>query len=186
MKKDDFEKKLYNLISIKRKEMLLKYDRILPTNELFLDRWDKAKMLKFGKNSNIYDSSIVMGDVKIGKNVWIGPFVILEGINGKIKIGDHCNISSGVQIMTHDSVKSVLTSGKGSFDKGNVTIGKNTYIGGLSIINKNVNIGKFCVIGANSFVNKNIPDYSIAFGSPVKIVGKVEIKKNKVDFIYFS
>ena len=34
-------------------------------------------------------------------------------------------------------------------------------------------VGKNSVIGANSFVNKDIPDYCIAVGSPAKIIKKL-------------
>ncbi|KRQ85773.1 Maltose O-acetyltransferase [Caloramator mitchellensis] len=167
-----------------RFEMKKKYNRVLPTNELLYDRWEKAKFLNCGEGTSIYDTSVIMGDVEIGKNVWVGPYTILEGINGKIKIGDFCHISSGVQIFTHNSVKYVLTSGQANFDKGDVIIGNNAYIGPATIIKHGVNIGNFCVIGANSFVNKNIPDYSIAFGTPIRIVGKIILKDGDIEFIY--
>ena len=47
-------------------------------------------------------------------------------------------------------------------------------------------IGKCSVIGSLSFVNSKIPPYSIAFGSPAKIVGKVIVKGKKVEFKYFE
>lgn len=173
-------------IEAKRKEMHEKWNRVLPTNELLFDRWEKGKLLNCGEGTTIYDSSVIMGNVEIGKNVWVGPFTVLEGIHGKLKIGDHCNISSGVQIFTHDSVKSVLTSGAQKFDVGDVEVGNNTYIGGMCIIAKGVCIGSYCVIGANSFVNKDIPSYSIAFGTPAKIVGKVVVNNNEVEYQYFK
>lgn len=172
-------------IEVKRKDMFEEWNRVLPTNELFFDRWEKAEFLNCGEGTTIYDSSVIMGNVEIGKNVWVGPFTVLEAINGRLKIGDHCNISSGVQIFTHDSVKSVLTSGKQGFEIGDVEIGNNTYIGGMSIVTKGVNIGDHCVIGANSMVNKDIPSYSIAYGTPVKVVGKVIIKDNNVEYKYY-
>ena len=45
----------------------------LPLADYFVDRWDKARLLGFGEGSSIYDSSLVIGDVKIGKNAWVGP-----------------------------------------------------------------------------------------------------------------
>ena len=43
------------------------------------------------------------------------------------------------------------------------------------MIGCNVSIGNHCVIGAHSFVNMDIPDNSIAAGTPAKIIGKVFI-----------
>lgn len=53
-----------------------------------------------------------------------------------------------------------------------VSIGDGSYIGINTVIVGNVKIGKHCVIGANSIVNKDIPDFCVAVGSPVKIVKK--------------
>lgn len=51
--------------------------------------------------------------------------------------------------------------------KGTVEIGEGSWIGeNVCIIG--AHIGRHCVIGANSIVTKNIPDYSIAVGTPAK------------------
>lgn len=181
---NDFESGFLDYLENKRNEMKQNFNRVLPTNELLFSRFDKAQYLKFGINSSIYDSSIVMGDVEVGDNVWVGTFTILEGLNGKLKIGNFISINAGVTIYTHDSTKYYVSGGKLPFDKGDVSIGDNTVIGTMSIIGCGISIGKHCVIGANSFVNKNIPDYSIAYGTPIKIVGKVVLTDHNVEYIY--
>lgn len=180
----EIDQEIEAYLSKKREIMLRDYHRILPSNELLFDRWEKAKLLNCGEHTSVYDSSIIMGDIRVGANVWIGPFTLIEGINGVVTIGDFCHISSGVQIVTHDSVEYVLTGGKAEFKKGDVHIGSHTYVGGMSIITKNVTIGHHCVIGANSLVNKDIPDYTIAYGTPIRIVGKVIIDEDKVRYEY--
>ena len=179
-----FEDNLQEYIQSKRAEMHAKYNRVLPTNELFYDRWQKAKDLKFGENSNIYDTSIVMGNVKVGKNVWIGPYTLLDGVKEEIEIGDWCTISTGVLIFTHDSTKYYLTSGKQNFQQGKVKIGNNTQIGSMSMISHGVTIGHHCVIGANSFVKSDIPDFSIAVGTPAKVIGRVVLENDDVRLEY--
>ena len=136
--------------------------------------------------SSVYDSSYVFGKVSIGKNTWIGPYTILDGSGGKLSIGEFCSISSGVQIYTHNTVKWALTKGKSDFEKKSVRIGDCCYIGPNSIIGMGSSIGKCSVIGSLSFVNSKTPPYSIAFGSPAKIVGKVIVKGKKVEFKYFE
>lgn len=59
---------------------------------------------------------------------------------------------------------------------GVVKIGENSKIYNNSVILPNVVIGKHCVIGANSVVNKDIPDYSVAVGSPAKVVKRYNFK----------
>lgn len=150
------------------------WNRVLPFNEEFTDRWEKAKYLGCGEGSSIYDSSVIIGTVKIGKHCWIGPFTLLDS-SGGLTIGDYCHISAGVQIYTHDTIKWVLTKGKQSYEKNQTTIGDCCHIGSMSIIVKGVKIGDHCVIGANSFVNKDIPSNSIAVGSHARIIGNVII-----------
>lgn len=58
----------------------------------------------------------------------------------------------------------------------NIIIGEGSWIGRNSVIVGNVHIGKHCVIGANSVVTKNIPDYSVAVGSPAKVIKKYNFK----------
>lgn len=181
-----FEKKFDKLLEERRKTMLQKWNRVLPSNELLFDRFQKASFLGGGEGSSVYDSAVIMGDVVLGKNVWIGPFCVIEAINATIEIGDFCNISSAVHIYSHDSINSVLTSGRAAFRKGMVKIGNNTYIGSQSVIASGVTIGAYCVIGANTFVNKDVEDYSIVVGSPGKKIGKVHIKDDDVDFVYFA
>tara|TARA_B100000586_G_scaffold219119_1_gene166118 strand:+ start:1043 stop:1624 length:582 start_codon:yes stop_codon:yes gene_type:complete len=183
---DQFYANLTSLYKKRRSETKKKWNRVLPFNELISDRWEKAQFLNGLSGSSVYDSSYVFGKVSIGKNTWIGPYTILDGSGGKLSIGEFCSISSGVQIYTHNTVKWALTKGKSDFEKKSVRIGNCCYIGPNSIIGMGSNIGKCSVIGSLSFVNSKIPPYSIAFGSPAKIVGKVIVKGKKVEFKYFE
>jgi acetyltransferase-like isoleucine patch superfamily enzyme len=165
-------------------EMSDEFHRVLPTGELLFNRFDKARYLNTGEDSSIYDSSIIMGDVKIGKNVWIGPNTILEGLNAPLVIGDYVSISAGVLIYTHDSTKHYVSGGKAPFLQGAVTIGSNTVIGSMAMIGCGVTIGNHCVIGALSMVTSNVPDYSIFGGIPAKSIGRVELIDDQVFFKY--
>lgn len=49
-------------------------------------------------------------------------------------------------------------------------IGNNVWIGGGAIIMPGVTIGDNVVIGAGSVVTKDIPDNSVAYGSPYRVV----------------
>jgi acetyltransferase-like isoleucine patch superfamily enzyme len=161
-----------------QKKVDCKWSRTLPFGDYVIDRWKKAKILGFGEGSSIYDSSLVIGDVKVGENTWIGPFTILDG-SGGLEIGSFCSISAGVQIYSHDTVKWALTGGKADYEYAPVRIGDCCYIGPLSIIASGVSIGDRCIIGANSLVNQDIPPGSIALGTPCQVKGKVTIDHNK-------
>lgn len=157
-----------------REEMYSQWDRVLPFCENFTNRWEKAKFLGFGEGTSVYDSSVIMGKVKVAENTWIGPFTILDGTGGGIEIGCNCSISAGVQIYTHDTVKRSLSGNRADPEFGGVSIGDDCYVGPMCIISRNVHIGNRSVICANSFVNSSCPENGIMAGNPAKIIGKVE------------
>lgn len=144
----------------------------LPTTELTNDRWERAKRLGFGKGTSIYDNSYVYGDVKVGENTWIGPLTLLDGSGGLV-IGGNCSIASGVQIYSHDTVKWAISGGVAQYEKSPTKIGDCCYIGPQSVIGKGVKIGNHCIVGACSFVDKDVPDYTVVAGCPAKVIGKV-------------
>jgi acetyltransferase-like isoleucine patch superfamily enzyme len=155
-------------------EMRDRWKRDLPAAELLSDRWERARRLGFGEGANIYESAYVYGDVSVGADTWIGPLVLLDGTGG-LTIGERCNISAGAQIYTHDTVQQVLTDGVAGIDRAPVSIGAACHIGPQTVIAKGVTIGDHTVIGACSYVNRDIPPYTVAVGVPCRPIGRVEI-----------
>ena len=157
---------LANQVEVTRK----RWDRTLPFADYIVDRWQKARDLGFGEGSTIYDSVLVLGNVKVGSNTWIGPFGVLDGL-GDLEIGDYCSISAGVQIYTHDTVDWATSGGAAAIVLAPVKIGSRCYIGPNTIISKGIKIGDGCVIGANSFVHSDIPSGTKAWGAPARHQG---------------
>lgn len=154
-------------------EMRATWQRSLPFGELVSDRWERAQRLGFGGESSIYDSAIVLGDVRVGSDTWIGPWVLLDGSGGGIRIGDNCDISAGVHVYSHDTVYRRISGGALDRRTGAVTIGDNTYVGPHTVITRGVTIGSMCVVAANSVVNRAVPDRSIVGGSPARTIGAI-------------
>jgi len=170
---DELYAQLTTLVGRLSKELGVEFDRSLPMGDLIVDRWDKARELGFGKGASIYDSAVVLGDVKVGEHTWIGPCTVLDG-SGGLEIGEYCSISAGVQIYTHDSVAWALSGGKAEKDHAPTKIGSRCYIGPNVVIGKGVTIGDGCVIGACSLVLEDIPDGSKAFGTPCRVQGRID------------
>ena len=168
-KKSLLFQKIISLWVSLQKELNRKFHRTLPFADYFVDRWKKAEILGFGKGTSVYDSCLVLGDVKVGENTWIGPFTILDG-SGGLEIGSNCSISAGVQIYTHDTVAWAITGGKKEAERASTKIGSRCYIGPNAIITKGITIEDGCVIGANSLVISDIPAGSKAAGTPCKII----------------
>ena len=112
--------------------------------------------------------------LKLGKKTDIGAFTYINSSHG-------VELKDNVQIGSHCSIYSVSTiDGK----TGKVTIGKNSCIGAHSVIMPGVTIGDNSIIGALSFVNKDIPDNCLAFGTPCKVqhnLNKIKVTKEEYE-----
>lgn len=160
-----------------------RWNRSLPFPDELFDRWERAAHLGFGQGTSMYDACLVLGEVKVGEQTWIGPYTVLDG-SGGLSIGHHCSISAGVQIYTHDTVAWSLTGGKAQARCAPVAIGNQTYIGPNAIVTSGVTIGEQCVVGAAALVNHDVPDRSVVFGVPARVVGRVELDGDQVHLVY--
>ncbi len=156
----------------RRREVNAQYRRSLPLADYVVDRWEKARELGFGEGTTIYDSVLVLGDVQVGRNTWIGPFVVLDG-SGGLSIGSNCSISAGVQIYSHDSVHWAISGGTAAYERAPTRVGDNCYIGPNTVIAKGIRIGDGCIVGANSLVLADVADGMKAYGSPCRVAGPV-------------
>ena len=171
-------RELYDALRIVMKK---RWDRDIPFEELLFDRWERAKKLGFGEGASIYHNSYVYGEVKVGRNTWIGPFTLLDG-GGGLEIGDYCSISAGVQIYTHDTTRWAVSGGKAPYERAPVKIHDCCHIGAMSVIAKGVEVGPHAIIGAGSFVRQDVPPYSIVSGVPARVIGKVIIENGEVRY----
>lgn len=176
--------KLKNQLNILHRQMREKYDRHVPTGTLLNDRWNQASDYGFGRGTSMYDEALILGNVQVGENTWIGPFSVLDGSGGELSIGSFVSIGSGCQVYTHDSIKWALTGGNASFSKKMTSVGDCCFIAPMSIIGPGTIIGNHCFVTAGSFVNGEFDSNSIISGSPAKRVGKIRIKGKNVSFQY--
>ena len=126
-------------------------------------------------SSFIAETSVIIGNVKIGKNCGVFPYAVIRGDQNRIVIDDGSNVQDCCVIHC---------------DKDhNVSIGKNVSIGHCAMIHgatidddciigihatvlNGAKIGKGCIIGANALVTSEtvISDFSLVLGVPGKVV----------------
>ena len=98
----------------------------------------------------------------------------MEFISNDVLISDKVYISDNLHNYKDINIP---IKNQNIIDKGTVIIGKHTWLGeNVCVIGASV--GKHCVIGANSVVLKDIPDYSIAVGSPARVIKKYNKNTN--------
>jgi acetyltransferase-like isoleucine patch superfamily enzyme len=158
-----------------RGETYKKYKRINPFYEDLFDWKERGQFwVTAEKGITIYNSASIAGDVEIGAHTWIGPFTNLDGSAG-LRIGHHCSISSGCQLLTHDTVKWALSGGAEAYENAPISIGDCCFLGSHAIVTKGVTIGDHCLIGAGAVVTKNLPPFAIAAGVPAREIGRVKL-----------
>jgi acetyltransferase-like isoleucine patch superfamily enzyme len=169
---EDFDR-LRGLLSVLDRYFREEWRRHVSTGDAIIDRWERATGLGFGEGSSVYDSALVIGDVHVGRNTWIGPNTVLDGIGG-LTIGDWCSISVGVQIYSHDSIEWAVSGGTQPMQRTPTTIGSKTYIGPNTVVGRGVSIGDRCIVGAASLVLADVPGESVAHGVPAIVVDSTE------------
>lgn len=102
-------------------------------------------------------------NLKLGVKTDIGAFTYINARYG-VTLGDHVQIGSHCSIYSESTIDS---------KKGPVKIGRNARIGSHSLIMPGIEIGENAVIGAFSFVNRNIPADTLAYGVPVRIIKRI-------------
>ncbi|MNQ71417.1 putative acetyltransferase [compost metagenome] len=126
------------------------------------------KLLIFGKNIEINDYvHIAAGErITIGNNVLIASKVFISDLNH----GNYKGINQDSPLSTPNSRK---------LSTNPIIIKDNVWIGEGVCVMSGVTIGTGCIIGALSVVTKNIPDYSIAVGSPAKVVKQFNFEQQE-------
>lgn len=121
------------------------------------------------------EGAIIKGNVTIGEDTGVWYNATIRGDSNRIVIGSRTNVQDNavVHVSTGYSVNigDDVTIGHGAIVHG-CSIGNNTLIGMGAIILNGAVIGDHCMIGAGALVTQNmqIPDGSLAFGNPAKII----------------
>jgi carbonic anhydrase/acetyltransferase-like protein (isoleucine patch superfamily) len=144
-----------------------------------------GKQPKVGKETYVSDLAMVIGDVVIGNNCYIGHGAILRGDYGRIEIGDGTAVEEGVIIhappgCTHKIGRKV-TMGHGAVVHGE-SIGDFAVIGMGAITSIKSKIGEYTIIAEGSVVkmNQSIPSGVVAAGNPAKVVREVSPKDKEL------
>jgi len=114
--------------------------------------------------------------VRIGAGTFLNLGVMVAA-QGLVEIGDHCMLANGCFVSDanhrHDDLEKPITW-QGFESEGPTRIGDNCWLGANVVVTSGVNIGERCVIGANSVVTHDVEPFSVAAGSPARVIRKLE------------
>lgn len=121
------------------------------------DKRSREGLLFIGNDVIISEGCIISAchRIVIEENVGISPYVMI--IDNSRKPGDVIRPSKEQEIQA-----------------GRIHIGADSWIAYNACILPNVTIGRHCIIGALSVVNSDVPPYSVAVGSPARVVKRYD------------
>lgn len=147
---------------------------------------------KIGENVEIGEFCIIEGDVEIGDNTVIRNYVELRKntkigsdcyIDSRVSTSGNCIIGNNVTIRYDSIIARGVEVGDetyicprcmtnnldlGKIQIGGAKIGKKCFIGTNTVIQHGLTIADNVTTGSMSFVNKDITEEGIYFGTPVK------------------
>jgi len=132
-------------------------------DDVVIDR----KCIVFGRDGQL---------LEIGSHSRIGMFTKLIGYTASLKIGSYCSIGPMCMLQVDSGpIHSPRLHNIFPIFKAPITIGDHCHIGAACMVTVGVTIGECSIIEPNSFVNCNIPPFSVYGGSPAKFIRKVEV-----------
>jgi serine acetyltransferase len=115
----------------------------------------------------------LIGDPEIGAGTWIGAFTVIDGSGGLV-IGAGCDISCGVHIYTHSSVRRCVSGRRFTEVERQATrIGDRVFLGANAVVNMGVTIGDEAVVAAGAVVTRDVAARTVVAGVPARPVAEV-------------
>jgi len=126
----------------------------------------------------VHASATIIGNVIIGRDVYVGPSAAIRGDWGGIVIEDGCNVQETCVIHSFPGVTVMLETGAhighGAVIHG-AHIGRNVLIGMNAVVMDRAKIGAGCIVGALTFIpaDMQVDDRKVVVGNPAKVIKDV-------------
>ncbi len=146
------------------------------TNKFFIGLGSmklRKKLYEFFCGCGWNSVNIIHPDAVVSKDARMGTGILIECgclITPQPTIGDNVVVNTGSQVNHDNIVEDHVYIASGVILSGGVTIGENTLLDDGVIVTLGKKVGRNSLIGAGAVVTKDIPDNSIAYGAPCKVV----------------
>jgi len=163
-------------ITIRHPAKIFIGDRAVIDDNVVLDAKGENSYIKIGDNVIITKNVILGckgGFIEIGDNTTVAMNSIFQAetsliVGENVIIAAFCHLVAGGN---HDfSRLDIPVIQQPSRNKGGIKVEKNCWLASNVVVLDGVTIGRDSIIGAGSVVNKDILEFSIAYGIPAKVV----------------
>jgi phenylacetic acid degradation protein len=126
----------------------------------------------------IHSTAVLIGDVIIGPNCYVGPHASLRGDFGRVELRAGSNIQDSCVMHSFPGQDAIVEEdghiGHGAILHGCV-VGRNAMVGMNSVIMDGAEIGENAIVAAMTFIkaNEKIPARSLVVGTPGRIIREI-------------
>ena len=123
------------------------------------------------------------GGVWLSEGVRVGTSCVDRGLFGDFTFaGPHTTIDNLVHFGHSVRAGKNCSLTACSEISGSTVLGDGVWLAPNATVNQLLNIGDHCYIGTGSVVTRDLPPYSLAYGSPAKVAAKVCVCRHKLQF----
>jgi UDP-N-acetylglucosamine acyltransferase len=146
-----------------------------------------------GRNNHIRPGAVIgtdgesrgapsVGTIIIGDNNLISDLTTIQRSIGDrdTQIGNDCFFMAHSHLGHDAKMGNDVTVAPGSVIGGHAVILEGANIGMGTMVHQFATVGAYCMIGMNSTITKDIPPFSMAFGSPAKVKGHNDYRIEKL------
>jgi carbonic anhydrase/acetyltransferase-like protein (isoleucine patch superfamily) len=132
-----------------------------------------------GEGTFVFETATVVGDVTLGKDVYVGPGAVVRGDYGKIVVGDRVSIEENVVIHARPGEQTMIgsdvTLGHGCVIH-NCTIDDMAVIGMGSVVSDYAHVGNWGVVAEGAVVRTKgeVEPETVVAGIPAKPIKKID------------
>ena len=138
------------------------------------DNLRRAQLLGFGDGVRIAPGAIVrIGGNPIGAGSFIGLYCYLNGdvrIGKNVLIGPHCSLPAGNHRFDPETQSFAAKRDAAR----PITVGDGCWLASGCTVTNGVTVGRANLICANSVVTKDTPDYAVMAGTPARQIGEID------------
>jgi len=131
-------------------------------------------------SSHIHPQAVLIGEVEIKENCFIGAGAVIRADYGKIVIGNGCAVEENCVIHAEPDTIAIIEDnvliGHGAIVHGPCLIKQEVTIGMGSIVSTRCEIGPQSLLAAGSVLppGKDIPQRKLAMGNPARVIKDLE------------
>jgi sugar O-acyltransferase (sialic acid O-acetyltransferase NeuD family) len=119
----------------------------------------------------VHPSAVIESSAMVGSGIMISPMAV---INSNAQLGDSVLVNTAA-LVEHDCVVGEGVSiAPGAILCGRVSVGCGAFICTRALVLPRVKIGAGAVVGAGSIVYQDVPDYTLAVGSPARPFKRID------------